>query len=90
MSDVKKFGKAGILSYVLVELAFWAVAGPVAYASYRVADGTWLDLSDPIDKAKLLGGGTLFVNLVRFLVPLRLGAALAIAPKLQKLMDDQE
>jgi hypothetical protein len=53
-TQVKKFGQAGVVSYVLVELVFWAVALPGAVAWYRVAEGSWLDLNDPIDKAKLL------------------------------------
>ena len=48
-----------------------------------MADGTWLDLNDPADKAKLLGAGAVFINGVRALVPLRLAAALALAPAVE-------
>jgi hypothetical protein len=41
----------------MVELGFWALALPVAVGWYRVAEGTWLDLSDSTDKARLLGAG---------------------------------
>ena len=77
--DVKKFGKTGTVAYVVTELAFWAVAFPLAYFGYRFADGAWLDLSDPGDKAKLFGAGAVFINGVRLLVPVRLAAALALA-----------
>ena len=80
MDKVKSFGRAGTIAYVIVELGFWAVAFPVAFGWYRVAEGTWLDLSDPADKARLFGVGAVFVNGVRALVPLRLAAALALAP----------
>ena len=84
MADVKSFGLAGTVSYVITELAFWAVAFPLAFGWYSWAQGSWLDLSNAADKAKLLGAGTVFINGVRLLVPLRLAAALALAPTVQK------
>ena len=81
---VKAFGAAGVASYVVVELLFWATALPAAVAWYRVAEGTWLDLSLPADKAKLLGAGAVFINGVRFFVPFRLAAALALAPAVKR------
>lgn len=87
MDNVKQYGAAGTVSYVLVELAFWAVALPVAVGWYRVAEGSWLDLGDPGDKARLLGAGTVFINGVRLLVPLRLTAALALAPWVSRGMN---
>ena len=90
MADVKSFGVAGTVSYVLIELAFWAVAGPVAFAWYKFAEGSWLDLSDPTDKAKLFGAGAVFINVVRLFVPLRLAAALALAPTVAKLIDKSD
>ena len=38
------------------------------------------------DKAKLLGAGTVFINGVRLLVPVRLAAALALAPTVEKAL----
>ena len=90
MARVKSFGKAGTLAYVLVELAFWALALPAAIGWYRVAEGTWLDLSDPGDKARLLGAGAVFINGVRLMVPFRLAAALALAPAVEKAMGGAE
>ena len=87
MADVKSFGVAGTVSYVLIELAFWAIAGPAAFAWYKFAEGSWLDLSDPTDKAKLFGAGAVFINIVRLFVPLRLAAALALAPTVAKFID---
>jgi len=89
-AQVKEFGTAGVASYVLVELLFWAVALPAAIAWYRVAEGTWLDLDDPADKAKLLGAGAVFINGVRFFVPFRLAAALALAPVVRRTFYDAD
>jgi len=86
MADVKAFGVAGTASYVVVELAFWALALPIAIGWYKIAEGTWLDLSNASDKAKLLGAGAVFINVVRLFVPLRLAAALALAPVVSKLL----
>ncbi len=88
-AQVKEFGTAGIASYVLVELAFWAIALPAAIAWYRVAEGTWLDFDNPADKAKLLGAGAVFINGVRFFVPFRLAAALALAPVVRRTFFDE-
>ena len=90
MDDVKKFGKTGTVAYVVTELAFWAVAFPLAYFGYRFADGAWLDLSDPGDKAKLFGAGAVFINGVRLLVPVRLAAALALARYWTRDDDDDD
>ena len=86
MDKVKSYGKAGTVSYVLVELAFWAIAFPVAFGWYGVAEGTWLDISDPADKARVFGAGAVFINGVRALVPLRLAAAIALAPAVESAM----
>ena len=87
MDRVKSFGVSGTISYVIVELAFWALAFPAALSWYRVAEGTWLDLSDPTDKARLLGAGTVFINGVRLLVPFRLASAIALAPTVDKALE---
>jgi len=81
---IKTLGVSGTISYVLIELMFWAIAFPVALSWYRYMDGNWLDLSDPVDKAKLLGAGTVFINIVRLLVPFRLGTAIMLAPKVEE------
>ncbi|XRB11721.1 hypothetical protein RI054_03g15540 [Pseudoscourfieldia marina] len=86
METVKSYGLAGTLSYILIELGFWAIAFPLALSWYKVAEGSWLDLSNAADKAKLLGAGTVFINGVRLLVPLRLGAAIALAPTVDRVL----
>ena len=81
MADVKKYGVAGTVAYVLTELAFWAVAFPVASAALYQTTGHWPDvIQDTTDRATVLGFIFAGANVARLLVPLRLGAALALAP----------
>ena len=81
MADVKKYGAAGTIAYVLTELAFWAVAFPVASTTYYNSFGHWPDVvNDTADRATILGFIFAGANVARLLVPVRLGAALALAP----------
>lgn len=80
MDDVKKYGVAGTLAYVLTELAFWAVAFPVAAVALYNSKGAWPDFSVNADRAAVLGFIFAGANAARLAVPLRFGAALALAP----------
>jgi len=81
MADVKKFGVSGTIAYVLTELAFWAVAFPAASSTFYATAGHWPDLaSSPADRAAVLGFVFGAANVARLAVPLRFGAALALAP----------
>jgi len=81
MDDVKKFGVAGTVAYVLTELAFWAVAFPVASTALYQSTGHWPDVvNDVTDRATVLGFIFAGANVARLAVPLRFGAALALAP----------
>lgn len=81
MTDVKKFGVAGTLAYVLTELAFWIVAFPVAATALYQTTGHWPDvINETGDRAAVLGFIFAGANVARAFVPLRLGAALALAP----------
>ncbi|KAL7533158.1 hypothetical protein ACHAWF_004366 [Thalassiosira exigua] len=81
MADVKKFGVSGTVAYVLTELAFWAVAFPVASTALYRTTGHWPDvINDNADRAAVLAFIFTGANIARLLVPLRLGAALALAP----------
>lgn len=81
MADVKKFGLSGTIAYILTELAFWAVAFPVASTTYYQSFGHWPDvINDGSDRTTVLGFIFAGANIARLLVPLRLGAALALAP----------
>lgn len=47
MDDVKKYGAAGTLSYVITELLFWAIAFPTECIVYLNTAGHWPDFSKP-------------------------------------------
>jgi hypothetical protein len=81
MADIKKYGVSGTVAYVLTELAFWIVAFPAAaYALYQ-STGHWPDLlQDNTDRAAVLGFIFAGANIARAFVPVRLGAAIALAP----------
>lgn len=81
MADVKKYGVAGTVAYVLTELAFWIIAFPVAATALYQSTGHWPDVvAEPSDRAAVLAFIFAGANVARLLVPLRLGAALALAP----------
>jgi len=79
--DVKKFGVSGTIAYVLTELAFWAVAFPVAAALFTQANGHAPDLfNSGEDRAAVVASIFVGANVARLAVPLRFGVALAAAP----------
>lgn len=81
MADIKKYGVAGTVAYVLTELAFWIVAFPVAATALYQSTGHWPDvLNDNGDRAAVLAFIFAGANVARAFVPLRFGAALALAP----------
>jgi len=80
-ADVKKLGAAGTVSYVLTELAFWAVAFPFAAWSLYTTTGHWPDLfTSNEDRLAVVGFIFAGANIARLAVPLRLAAALALVP----------
>jgi hypothetical protein len=81
MADVKKYGVSGTVAYVLTELAFWIVAFPVAATALYQSTGHWPDvINETTDRAAVLAFVFAGANVARAFVPLRLGAALALAP----------
>jgi Protein of unknown function (DUF2499) len=81
MADIKKYGVAGTVAYVLTELAFWIVAFPVAGTALYQSTGHWPDvINDTTDRAAVLAFIFAGANIARAFVPVRLGAALALAP----------
>ena len=91
MADVKKYGVAGTVAYVLTELAFWAVAFPVASTLFYQSAGHWPDvINDGGDRAAVLASVFAGANIARLLVPLRFGAALALAPWVDENLINRE
>ena len=89
LQQVKAAGPAGIISYMLWELAFWGVSVPVCISAYWGVTGHLPDLSDPEDMQKLGAEAFAFVNVARFAVPLRIGLALGTTPWVQANIVDK-
>ena len=80
LKQVKEAGTAGIISYALWELGFWAISVPVCSFAFYEATGHFPNFSDKEDMAKLGAEAFAFVNFARFAVPLRIGLALSTTP----------
>jgi len=83
LKQVKEAGTAGIISYALWELAFWALSVPVCVFAYYELVGHMPDLTNKEDLEKLGGEAFAFVNFARFAVPLRIGLALSTTSWIQ-------
>ena len=80
---------AGVVSYALWELGFWAFSVPVCVFGYREVTGHWPDFSNAEDMQKLGAEAFAFVNFARFAVPLRIGLALSTTPWIQENIIDR-
>lgn len=89
LKKVKEAGTAGVISYALWELAFWALSVPVCIFGYYELVGHMPDFSDKEDLSKLGGEAFAFVNFARFAVPLRIGLALSTTPWIQDNIVDK-
>jgi hypothetical protein len=89
MQQVKDAGVAGVISYALWELGFWALSVPVCIVAYQQVTGHWPDLTNPDDLEKLGAEAFAFVNVARFAVPLRIGLALGTTPWIQQNIVDR-
>merc|ERR1712160_5235 len=87
--QVKESGTAGIVSYALWELGFWALSVPVCVFGYYEVTGHLPDLNNKEDMAKLGGEAFAFVNFARFAVPLRIGLALGTTPWIKENVMDR-
>lgn len=89
LKQVKEAGTAGVISYALWELGFWALSVPVCLVGYYEVTGHWPDLSNQDDLSKLGAEAFAFVNFARFAVPLRIGLALGTTPWIQENIVDR-
>jgi len=89
LKQVKEAGTAGVISYALWELGFWALSVPVCIFGYYQVTGHFPDLSQNEDRAKLGAEAFAFVNFARFAVPLRIGLALSTTPWIQENVVDR-
>jgi len=89
LKQVKEAGTAGVVSYALWELAFWALSVPVCISAYYGLFGHFPDFTDKEDLSKLGGEAFAFVNFARFAVPLRIGLALSTTGWIQENVVDK-
>ena len=89
LKKVKEAGTAGVVSYALWELAFWAISVPVCVFAYYELFGHFPDFTDKEDLSKLGGEAFAFVNFARFAVPLRIGLALSTTGWIQENVVDK-
>lgn len=89
LKQVKEAGTAGVISYALWELGFWALSVPVCVFGYYEVTGHLPDLTNKEDTAKLGAEAFAFVNFARFAVPLRIGLALGTTPWIQENVVDR-
>jgi hypothetical protein len=89
LKQVKEAGTAGVISYALWELAFWALSVPVCIFGYYELVGHMPDFSNSEDLSKLGGEAFAFVNFARFAVPLRIGLALSTTGWIQDNVVDK-
>ena len=80
MEQIKCAGRAGIISYIIWEWAFWIGAGGIAAFTYFQVTGHWPDFGNDEDKAQVAASAFALVNVARFAVPLRIGLALSTTP----------
>jgi len=80
LQKVKDAGIAGLISYALWEWGFWVASVPVGISAYYGVTGHFPDLQNPDDQKQLAAEAFAFVNVARFAVPLRIGAALSTTP----------
>jgi len=85
-------GPYGVFAYLLVFIAFYGIAVPVAEVAYHAASGSWLDprvllLQDGTDgKAEALALCATFYLLCKPFAPLRLGGALLLTPDVKRFV----
>ena len=88
VQKIKDAGLAGIVSYGLVQLAFFGAAVPIGLFGYYQATGHWPDLSNAEDQGQVAAEVFAFLSLSRLLIPLRIALALGMAQGVQtKILD---
>ena len=89
LQKIKDAGVAGLISYGVVQVAFWGASIPFCILAYYQVTGHWPDLTDADDQAKLAGEAFAFLNFARLLIPLRVAVALAMTQGVQANIVDR-
>jgi hypothetical protein len=88
MQKIKDSGIAGIVSFGVVQLAFWALSFPLVILAFCRVTGHFPDFGDSEDMAKLGAESFTFVNIARLAAPFRIGFALSLSPWIQANLID--
>ena len=89
MEQIKCAGRAGIISYILWEWAFWIGAAGIAAFGFYTVQGHLPDLTSDADKGAVAAEAFAIVNVARFAVPLRIGLALGTTPWVKENIVDK-
>ena len=89
LRKIKDAGLAGVISFALVQTAFWGASVPVCVVAYALFTGHVPDLSDQEEMAHFGAEAFAWVNVARFAAPLRVGAALSAVPWVQANIVDR-
>lgn len=89
LGKIKDAGVAGVISFALVQTAFWGASVPVCVVAYSLFTGHVPDWRDQEDMAQFGAEAFAWVNVARFAAPLRVGAALSAVPWVQENIVDR-
>lgn len=89
LQKIKGAGMAGIISYGVVQLAFFGAAIPAGIFAYYNIAGHWPDYSNSEDQAQLAAEAFAFLGASRLLIPLRIAFALAMTKGVQTNIIDR-
>lgn len=89
LQRIKDAGVAGVVSYGMVQLAFFGASIPACVFGYYQVAGHWPDLTSAEDQAELVAGAAAFLSLSRLLIPVRIAIALALAQGVQTNIIDR-
>ena len=89
LQKIKSAGMAGMISYGVVQLAFFGAAIPAGIFAYYQVAGHWPDLTNSEDQAQLAAEALAFLGFSRLLIPLRIAFALAMTKGVQTNIIDR-
>ena len=89
LQKIRDAGVAGIISYGVVQVAFWGASIPFCILAYYKVTGHWPDLSNAEDQAQLGAEAFAFLNLARLAIPLRIALALYLTQGVQTNVVDK-
>jgi hypothetical protein len=89
MQKIKDSGIAGIVSFGMVQLTFWALSFPLVVIAFYQVTGHLPDFSDQKDLEKLGVEAFTYLNIARLAAPFRIGLSLSLVPWIQSNFVDR-